>query len=331
LPSESGMTTGQPRSALAKTQSWIVLAILTVAGCGLSGKSLIDDAGSTGGSGGTVNTGSTGGSGGTADAGAAGMPASCASQTPATPPPSGDVVADMAVAQSSTYLDQFLGRYLRGDVPTYSGTASADDSSALLGARLSFSSTSAVAALTFDADWAILTVASPSDHLRFTLQQQSTSPGLTYGGNIFPDNTFGTGPGSATCTDCVPDLFTQPPSLAWDGLDASFAGTFFPDGEVSEAPFDVTSSASLQVQSPCALTWEQVSALNGGPRGFQRIGSEMVFTYAGSVQTIAPSFRMCDGQSVSYAIDLYVNLANLFDYGVRNYVAQPPNVICGGA
>ena len=57
----------------------------------------------------------------------------------------------------------------------------------------------------------------------------------------------------------------------------------------------------------------------------------MVVHAAGSVQTVAPSFRTCDGQAVPYTIDRYINLTNLFDYGVRNYVAGIPTSVCGGA
>jgi hypothetical protein len=97
------------------------------------------------------------------------------------------------------------------------------------------------------------------------------------------------------------------------------------------AAHDVTSSVDLHALSPCALTWDQIAAVNGDARGFVQEGNEMVLHSSGSVQTVAPSFRMCDGQAVPYTIDRYINLTDLFDYGVRNYVAGSPTTVCGGA
>jgi len=229
------------------------------------------------------------------------------------------------------FVDAFVGAYLRGDNPIYSGAASATDSAGPYGNDpAAFSTGNAIAALVIDPDWATLTVASPADHERLVLDQQSTVPDVTRAVAIFPDGVYPAGYGDATCTSCAPNFFNRPSSLSWSGVDASFPG-FHPDGGESVAPSDITSSIDLRPQSPCTLTWDQLAAVHGGPLDFVRVGNEMIQHEIGSVQTVAPSFRACDGEAVPYTIDRYINLTNLFDYGVRNYVAGSPTHVCGGA
>ncbi len=267
-------------------------------------------------------SGATGGTGGSL---------ACAKTTPSPPAVTGDMVRDTAQANEFAFVDATVGGYLRGDSPAYVGSASASDDSGTLGGPLSFSTESAIAAVVISADWALFTVASAADHERLILGQQTTSPDVTIAMGILPDGTYPGGySDSATCTSCTPDFFTHPSSLMWSGVDANFPGSY-PDGGGVFPAYDVTSSVDLQALSPCALTWNQIAALDGGPRGFVQEGNEMVVHAAGSVQTVAPSFRTCDGQAVPYTIDCYINLTNLFDYGVRNYVAGSPMSVCGGA
>jgi hypothetical protein len=258
----------------------------------------------------------------------------CTKTAPSAPAATGDVVRDMAQATEFAFVDGVVGGYLRGDNPAYVGTASATDNSGTLGGPLSFSTTNAVAAVVTGGGlpgWALLTIASPADHERLLLGQQDTSPDVTVALGILPNGTYPGGySDSATCTSCTPDFFTHPPSLVWSGVDATFAGSY-PDGGGVFPAFDITSSVNLQALSPCALTWDQIVALNGGPRGFVQEGNEMVVHAVGSVQTVAPSFGACDGQAVPYTLDRYINLTNLFDYGVRNYVAGSPQPVCGPA
>jgi hypothetical protein len=239
----------------------------------------------------------------------------------------------MAEATGFMGVDNFVGTYLRGT--TYVGSASAAQSKGIfgapIGAPMNFSTTSAVAALAIDSAGAMLTVASPADHQRLMFQQQSASHVTTAVSEIYPDNSFPGGPSQASCSGCLPDLFAGSLSLAWTGAVAHFAGTIRADGSVDEQAFDVTSSASLTLQSPCELTWDQIAVLNGGALGYTQIGNEMIAHGNGSIQTVAPSFRMCDGQAVPYTIDSYVELTNLFHYGVRNYTAGTPVSVCGGA
>jgi hypothetical protein len=55
-----------------------------------------------------------------------------------------------------------------------------------------------------------------------------------------------------------------------------------------------------------------------------------VQTISGYVDTKAASFRMCDGIRVPYTIDIYINAANLADYGVRNFNELAATMACGG-
>ena len=255
----------------------------------------------------------------------------CTAKTPVPPALTGDAVRDTAQANEFMFVDAFVGAYLRGDNPIYAGVASATDSSGPYGNDpLAFSTGNAIAALVIDSDWAILTIASPADHERLILDQQNTAPNVTRAAAILPDGVYLGGYGDATCTSCTPEFFTRPPSLVWSGVDANFPGSY-PDGGGSFPPFDITSSVDLRPLSPCALTWDQLAAVHGGPLDFVQVGNEMVEHESGSVQTVAPSFDSCDGQAVPYTIDRYINLTNLFDYGVRNYVAGSPMPVCGPA
>jgi len=68
---------------------------------------------------------------------------------------------------------------------------------------------------------------------------------------------------------------------------------------------------------------------DGGTSDFVPIADDLVMSVSGNVVTKEGSFGMCDGLRVSYTMDLYVNLAKLSDYGVRNFVAEAPTPECG--
>src|SRR5690242_16375072 len=106
---------------------------------------------------GTSNAGNAGGEdgGGRQDT----TPLACAAHTPGAPALNGDVVHDTAVTQEFASLDQFLGRYLRGDVPTYEGTASITETLGVFGAPGAVGTAHAVASLIVDSVTATLTVA----------------------------------------------------------------------------------------------------------------------------------------------------------------------------
>jgi len=280
------------------------------------------------------SAGGVGGAGGAAGIGG-GMPAAggaaCAMRTPSAPALNGDAVHDTAVTEQFARIDQFLGRYLRGEVPTFMGPASVAETTGVFGTPGSISTPAAVAAVIIDRDTATLTIADPVAHQREILTQSSASPGLTDASHVMPDLSYPGGPSGATCAGCAPDLFAVPSTIDLTGLNAHYPGQFFPDGEVSIVPFDVAISASLRSLSPCALTWAQVVALNGGTSTFMQVGNEMVQHSRGFVQTRAPSARACDGVTIPYHLDVYVNLSNPFDFGLRNFVADDPQPVCGPA
>lgn len=279
-----------------------------------------------------AGTSSAGGAGG--EDGGGGQDATslaCAAHTPGAPELNGDIVHDTAVTQEFTSLDQFLGRYLRGDEPTYEGTASITETLGVFGAPGAVATAHAVAALIIDSDTATLTVADPAAHQRVMFTQTKASPGVTNASHVFPDFSYPAGPSGATCAGCLPDLFTMAAAIQWRGADARFPGDLWDDGSVRDPAFDVTASVSIGLRTPCALTWDDVAVLNGGAFDYAQFSNEMVHHATGQVQTRAASFRMCDGEVVPYQLDVYVNLSNLFDYGLRNFTAGAPQVLCGGA
>ena len=89
-------------------------------------------------------------------------PGTCTGQTPAAPAATGNVVRDEAIATEFATIDRFLGRYLRGDVPTYAGAAYVEETAGLTSDKpLPISTAQAVAALALEGDTATLTVADP--------------------------------------------------------------------------------------------------------------------------------------------------------------------------
>jgi|GEM_PF-3374767 len=300
------------------------------------------DGGVAGGGGGNAGAGGSaegagGGVGGSGGAGGigGGMPTAgggaCAMRTPSPPALNGNAVHDTAVTEEFARIDQFLGRYLRGEVPTFMGPASVAETTGVFGTPGSISTPAAVAAVIIDGETATLTIADPVAHQREILTQSSASPGLTDASHVMPDLSYPGGPSGATCAGCAPDLFTLPSTIDLTGLNAHYPGQFRLDGEASIAPFDVSISATLRSLSPCALTWAQVVALNGGTSAFMQVGNEMVQHAGGFVQTRAPSTRACDGVAIPYHIDVYVNLSDLFDFGLRNFVTDDPQPVCGPA
>jgi hypothetical protein len=269
------------------------------------------------------------GSGATGTGGTSGSLA-CTATTPSPPAPTGDTVRDTAQANEFAFVDGVVGVYLRG--PVYAGPASASDDSGGYGSGPgAFATTNAIAAVVSYRYAAVLTIASPADHARLLLGQQPGSPEITEGLGILVDGTYMGGYSSgATCTSCTPDFLSTPSSFVWSDLDMHSPGAYFSDGSVEEAPYDIISTVDLQRATPCVLTWDQIVTLNGGPGDFVQEGNEMVQHSGGSVQTVEPSPAMCDGLAYGYTIDRYINLSNLFDYGVRNYVAGSPISLCGG-
>jgi hypothetical protein len=294
-----------------------LLAALVMAGGGACGSKTLVGAGTDAG----------GGAGG-----------ACALQPPAPPPTDPDPVHAAANSQGFALLDQIVGQYVRGAVAVYRGTAAASanvDAFGNLGNQ-TLQTSSARAALSVSADVAGVTVFSASESERILFQQQSAFPGTTFVSSIAPNGTYGGGPlwpanasNTATCTACLPDLASEPATLAWQGVEAVAASGS------DAAPLDVTSSVNLQRLSPCALSWDDIFAVSADyPFDLPAeppANGEVVKTISGYVDTKAASFMMCDGVRVPYTIDIYVNCANLADYGVRNFTALAATMVCGPA
>jgi len=261
----------------------------------------------------------------------------CTIQTPSPPPADPDPARAAANTAAFQFLDEMVGRYLRGEAPVYRGSATAHANVDAVGnvSDQTMQTSSARAALIADAVIACLTVFSAPERERIFFQQQQALPATTFVSTIVPNGTYGGGPlfpvnasNSATCTACAPDLASKPAALAWQGLEAVAASGS------DAAPLDVTSSVELQRVSPCALTWDDVAAVSAdystdllAPPPSDGV---VVKTIVGSVVTKVATPRMCDGIQVQYTIDAYINTVNLADYGVRNFTAQS-GAMCGGA
>jgi hypothetical protein len=251
----------------------------------------------------------------------------------------GDPVRDAAETQEMAQLDRLFGRYMRGDVDVYRGSIDAHDTQSIYSRVPPFNiytdrtmtSDHAIASLVVDGtDSVTLTVFSPAEQEYVVFAQSSSAPGVTSANGILLDAQYG---GQvATCSGCAPDFFSDPTTVAWTNQDAVVID------ETANAPYHVVSTMSLQLASPCSLTWDDLAALDDttygdqGDRGlgfFAKVGNAMVLHKTGAVQTKWPSGSgACDGEKAPYTIDLYVNLANLSDYGVQNYVGGAPVVVC---
>jgi hypothetical protein len=314
-----------------------LLAALVVMGGGACGSQAL--IGVRADAGGGAGGGGADGGGGYEAGGTTGTdgPGACTVQPPSPPPTDPDPVHAAANAAGFALLDQMVGQYVRGDIAVYRGGAGANANVDAFGniGNLTLETSSARAALSVGAGVAGVTVFSASESERILFQQQAALPGTTFVGTIVPNGTYGGGPlwpvnasNAASCTACAPDLTSAPTSLAWQGLEAIAASGS------DAAPLDVTSSVNLQRVSPCALNWDDIFAVSADYAFDLPVeppaGGEFVRTISGYVDTKAASFRMCDGIRVPYTIDVYINTANLADYGVRNFTASAATTACGG-
>ena len=129
-----------------------------------------------------------------------------------------------------------------------------------------------------------------------------------------------------TCTGCIPDFSSVPARLTWTNADAEFTVPPTPN----DATHHTLSSANLGRVSPCDLNWNELVTVNGTDLDlFQRVGDYMVLRTTAQEVVKQPSGKLCDGQSANYSIDMYVNLANLADYGTRNFSEDVPSQVCG--
>jgi hypothetical protein len=263
-------------------------------------------------------------------------------------PPSGVAVQTYAEAQGLAFLDAFVGSYLRGNTTVYTGTLSAHDNQSVLGAdcvndsgecaNQAISEGPAVASLDQADGGETLSVNSLGAQQYVVFQQNSGAPGVTTVSIILRDGT--SGGNSGTCTGCAPSFANKPHSIAIQNLTSTAyvavtvidAGPGVTDAGVildayAGAELNTYASTSLTLATPCDLTWNDLVALNSlSPpsslgettiANFVQQGNDMVAVMQGSAYSYSPDAE--SGCTTNYTLDLYVNLSNLADYGVRNY------------
>jgi len=269
--------------------------------------------------------------------------------------PTGMTVQAYAEAQGLAYLDTFVGTYLRGGVPLYTGTLSASDNQSVLGEDCvadgsateckngSITEGPAIASLVIGQGVATLSVHSLSDHSYVVLTQSTDAAGVTNVGIVLPDTSEGGNTG--TCKGCVPSFSGEPASISFKDLVSTGDVAVNPgqgnvDGGVTDAnagaPLSTHASLSLSRATACALTFDdliELNALNGlatNNNGFASTNAASTFAQQGNdmvavVQSSVYSYTANEGCTTSYTIELYVNLTNLADYGVRNFQTFTPD------
>ena len=311
--------------------------------------------GAAGAGGGGLGGGSGSGAAGAGGAGTGGTTLLCPSRTvPPRPPTNSDPSTNQARAEAIQLfvLDALVGQYVRGDVLVYRGTTRANFTvqtpagydpipgrsiargSAL--ARLDYRRTSSSDYLPpFAPDGAstttaVLLIHGVSDGSYTVWGQLDSQPTQTLAASIGTrdsDNVFLT-----SCAGCVPSLWCRPTSISFDAAVASKISVYSGNLGYADAPTLLSAAADLQVISPCDVTLDEIKALDGatGPnefaedialQSFVSEGNEIVWHRKGATTLRSPSpmFTDCDGLDLLYTIDLYVNVNDLGDYGVRNY------------
>jgi hypothetical protein len=254
-------------------------------------------------------------------------------------------------------LDTYIGRYLRGEVAIYSGTAKAHDNRSALVNSIVYgprpdgviAQGPALAVLQVrpasDSDWdpprtnptgttSVLVVHGLPPDQHYILEQHSTEPGLTFVSLLSPVST--TASMVTSCQNCAPDLSNKPASISFDvtatGPMTVYMGYAYDGGHDVNITAEVTASADLTALPLCSLTFDDLVVIESatGPNEisanpFKKQGNEMVYSTGGSF-TVGGT-AMCPLVQ-SYTIDLYVDLNDLSHYGTRNFVAGTPSVRC---
>jgi hypothetical protein len=262
------------------------------------------------------------GCGGSADASTSGAVGACSFSTPlpdvAKTAPVHASVEVQAEAAGRIALDAYLRPYLRGEIAVYRGTLEAHDNQGVLGAQpyggpkledQSVPASSAVAALTVQEGSALLTVHSVTEGKYLTFQQPIPDATETTNiGIILSDDD--TGGNTGTCERCVPAFGGDPASIAFAKIESSQLVGRTTGGT---AHLHTYATANLERVPACSVTFADVAELNKpSALAFEARGGEMVSTTTGYGFTPTGCYE-------TYTIDLYVNLENLADYGVRNF------------
>jgi hypothetical protein len=250
-------------------------------------------------------------------------------------------------------LDSLIGQYLRGDVLVYRGRVKANDNTSAIYAasgaspepdqsiaegaalaRLEYRPSTGsdyIAPLTAPAgDVAILVVHGVTESKHIVFSQAKANPSITEASTIGADNAFITL--RTSCTGCAPSFWSKPDAIDFDltttGTLTVFQGIAGQGGHDVDVPLRMTASANLTVAPPCSIGFDDLKVLDTvegpnegaadlGLQSFHRLGNEMVFHTSGSINGGATTGRCF--LSTPYSIDLFVNLDDLGDYGVRNF------------
>jgi len=283
---------------------------------------------------------------------AAGSDLSCTVATPTAPAADTTyLLPDEPQTDALRTLDFLIGRYLRGEVRIYRGSVSAHDDLSVASPTLTdqaIAPADALATLSFsevpgDGHAATLVISPLCQTAQLVVSQNESAPtGSQFG---IEDGSPSADMFAAACVGCVPDLFSKPATVTWSDLQL--------ENTEWQHPVQFGSTASLEQLSPCALTWEELALVRGldwnsearleGEKQassdaseesfdlsqFHRVGDEMVYEYAGMGFVAMPTRQVCEPM-YSFTLEVYVNLSNLADYGVRNFsmtTSSPP--VCG--
>jgi hypothetical protein len=246
-------------------------------------------------------------------------------------------------------LDHLIGRFLRGDVPLYRGTASAHDNTGeiyagnvdgvipegpavatLVEAPLEESDFTPVRQGVMGRG-AFLGLHGIGTDLAVFLIQSDSTPDLTevsWVNWVNGQHLAGLG-----CSGCVPSLWDRPAALAFAEIDASN----------TTSAGHVFVSADLVRTDPCSLSFEELAEISAGTGPidasfgmtlYKSSGRYRVYPVGGDldvgVENDVPGAGgngSCTLQ-VWYTGEVYVNVDDLSDYGVTNLVLNAPEEAC---
>jgi hypothetical protein len=314
------------------------------------------------GAGGGAGASAAGAAGDAADAGSGGVAPACSfpmlPEAPAPVDPSAPLEA-VVEGDALTRLDNLVGRYLRGEVLVYRGTASAHDNASVIadagqpgGGDEAISDGPALARLEYrpaqsydyspakqsiSGEAAILVLNSTLEQKRIAFSQAKTAASVTEASQIADAQSPSFARLVTSCASCAPNFWSNPKTIVLGDLTTS--GTFAV-AQQAGPPVNVILhtfvSARLALASPCSLTIDDLVVLDkySGPDesysemdNFHLEHGEMVEHYMGRVE---PPHSLYDGCwfDTTYTVDLFIDPNDLSHYGVRNFTIGAPYRDC---
>jgi hypothetical protein len=233
---------------------------------------------------------------------------------------SGDAVGASAEMLHMQILDAEIGVFLRGEIAVYRGTLAAHDDFDSGAVDIPSVIPLGPARAHFHSDGELFVWSACSGNGLWIREYQGATASTEVS---FVSSRFSP-VSTATCVGCIPDFFGKPATADWQNASAGSLQQGF------NIVLHVISSASYRFVSPCDLTWDDLVFPQGPLASFVRIGNEMVNHTQGSIVAKQPTGKgQCDGRQVPYTIDEFVELGDVANYGVRNFVALPSLPVCG--